>query len=187
MAEEVQALEKEERDKQAPENLKRRDVVSWDRNESKLSYPSLSDFGAPILLVKKNDGTFRMCINYRRLNAITKKDSFPLPLSEDLIDKLTGAHVFSKIDLKSRFHQVKMDPASIERTTFVTPSGAFEWLVMPMGLANAPATFQRLMQRTLGHLAFCGAKFTLTISLARLWKSTSNTSKRCSRFWLRTV
>ena len=82
-----------------------------------------------------------MCIDYRRLNAITKKDSFPLPLIEDLIDKLTGAHVFSKIDLKSGFHQVKMDPASIDRTTFVTPSEAYEWLVIPSGLANAPATF----------------------------------------------
>ncbi len=118
--------------------------------------PSLSGFGAPILLVKKKDGTFRMCIDYRRLNAITKKDSFPLPLIDDLVDKLTGAKVFSKIDLKSGFHQVKMDPSSIERTTFVTPSGSYEWLVMPMGLANAPATFQRLMQKTLGHLKFVG-------------------------------
>ena len=75
---------------------------------------------------------------------------------EDLIDKLTGASVFSKIDLKSGFHQVKMALASIDRITFVTPSGAFEWLVMPIGLANTPATFQRLMQRTLGHLAFVG-------------------------------
>ena len=78
--------------------------------------PSLSDFGAPILLVKKKDNTFRrMCIDYRRLNAITKKDSFPLPLIENLIDKLTGASIFSKIDLKSGFHQVKMDPALIEQ------------------------------------------------------------------------
>ena len=68
--------------------------------------PSNSDFGAPILLVKKKDDTFRMCIDYRRLNAITRKDSFPLPLIEDLIDKLQGAKVFSKIDLKSGFHQV---------------------------------------------------------------------------------
>ena len=118
--------------------------------------PSDSDFGAPILLVKKKDGTFRMCIDYRRLNAITKKDSFPLPLIEDLIDKLQGAKIFSKIDLKSGFHQVTMDPDSIDRTTFVTPAGSFEWLVMPMGLSNAPATFQRLMQRTLGHLKFVG-------------------------------
>ena len=97
-----------------------------------------------------------MCIDYRRLNAITKKDSFPLPLIEDLVDKLQGAKIFSKIDLKSGFHQVKMDSDSIDRTIFVTPTGSYEWLVMPMGLSNAPATFQRLMQRTLGHLNFVG-------------------------------
>ena len=97
-----------------------------------------------------------MCIDYRRLNAITKKDSFPLPLIEDLVDKLQGAKIFSKIDLKSGFHQVKMDSDSIDRTTLVTSSGSYEWLVMPMGLSNAPATFQRLMQRTLGHLSFVG-------------------------------
>ena len=118
--------------------------------------PSTSGFGAPILLVKKKDGSFRMCIDYRRLNAITKKDSFPLPLIDDLVDKLQGAKIFSKVDLKSGFHQVKMDPDSIDRTTFVTHDGSFEWLVMPMGLSNAPATFQRLMQRTLGHLGFVG-------------------------------
>ena len=86
--------------------------------------PSTSDFGAPILLVKKKDGSFRIYIEYRRLNAITKKDSFPLPLIEDLVDKLQGAKIFSKIDLKSGFHQVKMDPDIIDRTTFVTPSGS---------------------------------------------------------------
>ena len=99
--------------------------------------PSNSDFGAPILLVKKKDGSFRMCIDYRRLNAITKKDSFPLPLIEDLVDKLQGAKILSKIDLKSGFHQVKMDSDSIDRTTFVTPSGSFEWLAMPMGLEKS--------------------------------------------------
>ena len=97
-----------------------------------------------------------MCIDYRRLNAITKKDSFPLPLIDDLVDKLQGAKIFSKVDLKSGFHQVKMDPDSIDRTTFVTDNGSFEWLVMPMGLSNAPATFQRLMQQTFGHLKFVG-------------------------------
>ncbi len=101
-----------------------------------LMQPSKSEFGAPILLVKKKDGSFRMCIDYRRLNAITKKDSFPLPLIDDLVDKLQGAKIFSKIDLKSGFHQVKMDPDSVGRTCFVTPSGSFEWLVMPMGLSN---------------------------------------------------
>ena len=84
--------------------------------------PSNSDFRAPILLVKKKYNSFQMCIDYRRLNAITKKDSFPLPLIEDLVDKLQGAKIFSKIDLKFGFHLVKMDPDSIDRTTFVFPS-----------------------------------------------------------------
>ena len=112
--------------------------------------PCESPFGAPVLLVKKKDGTWRMCVDYRLLNRITIKDRFPLPLIEDLLDRMLGSVVFSKIDLRSGFHQVAMDEESVARTAFITSEGAFEWRVMPMGLSNAPAAFQRTMQAVVG-------------------------------------
>ena len=107
-------------------------------------------FGAPVLLVKKKDGTWRMCVDYRLLNKITQRDRFPLPLIEDLLQRLLGSAVFSKIDLRQGFHQVPVAEESIPRTAFSTSEGTFEWLVMPMGLTNAPSTFQRVMQQVIG-------------------------------------
>ena len=107
-------------------------------------------FGAPVLLVKKKDGTMRMCVDYRLLNKITQRDRFPLPLIEDLLQRLLGSAWFSKIDLRQGFHQVSMAEESIPRTAFTTSEGTFEWLVMPMGLTNAPSTFQRVMQQVVG-------------------------------------
>ena len=122
--------------------------------ERKLIQPSQSPYGAPVLFVEKKDGGLRMRVDYRALNNVTVKDKFPIPRVDDLLDRLNGAKVFSSLDLQSGYHQIRIAEGDVSKTAFRTHMGLFEYKVLPLGLSNAPAAFQREMQRLIGHLDF---------------------------------
>ena len=112
--------------------------------------PSSSPYGSPILFVKKKDGGMRMCVDYRAVNKLTVKNSYPLPRIDDMLDRLAGAKIFSALDLQQAYHQVRLNPEDVPKTAFTTSMGLFEYKVLPFGLSNAPSTFQALINSILG-------------------------------------
>ena len=115
---------------------------------------SVSPWSSPVVLVKKKDGSFRCCVDLRKVDALTRKDSFPMPLVSDTLDALSGTKYFSTLDLKSGYWQIEMHPESREKTAFVTHNGLYEFNVMPFGLTNSGASFQRLVGHILRGLEY---------------------------------
>ena len=117
--------------------------------EDGIIQPFNSPWATPIVMVRKKDGSHRFCVDYWQLNAVTKLDTYPLPRVDDLLDQLGESRFFTTLDLASGYWQIRVAPGSREKMAFVVPHGLFEFRVMPFGLSNAPAAFQRLMQSVL--------------------------------------
>lgn len=113
---------------------------------------SNSPFASPIIMVKKKNGEDRLCVDYRELNANTVRDNYPLPLISEQLDQLADAKYFTCLDMAAGFHQIPISPESIEKTSFITPDGQYEYLTMPFGLTNAPSVYQRAINKALGDL-----------------------------------
>ncbi|UYV84801.1 hypothetical protein LAZ67_X003569 [Cordylochernes scorpioides] len=120
--------------------------------ENHIVKPSESPWSSPVILVRKKDRTWRFCVDYRRLNKITKKDVYPLPRIDDALDSLASSSYFSTMDLRSGYWQIEVDEKVREKTAFITPDGLYEFRVMPFGLCNASATFERMIDSVLGSL-----------------------------------
>ena len=123
-----------------------------DMLESDVIQQSDSPWSSPIVLAKKHDGTTRFCVDYRKVNEVTRKDAYPLPRVDDTLDTLVGSKFFTTLDLASGYWQVEVAPEDQPKTAFTTPEGLYQFKVMPFGLCNPPATFQRLMDRVLSGL-----------------------------------
>ena len=131
----------------APTELKKLKIQLQELLDKGFIRPSVSLWGAPVLFVKKKDGTIRMCIDYWQINKVTVKNKYPLPRIEDLFDQLKGAGVFSKIDLRLGYYQLRVKDVDVPKTAFKTRYGHSEFLVMPFGFTNAPTSFMDLMNR----------------------------------------
>nr|GFA08878.1 putative reverse transcriptase domain-containing protein [Tanacetum cinerariifolium] len=131
----------------APSKMKELSKQLQELSDKGFIRPSSLPWGALVLFVKKKDGSFRMCIDYRELNKLTVKNRYPLPRIDDLFDQLQGSSIYSKIDLRSGYHQVRVREQDIPKTTFRTRYGHYEFQIMPFGLTNAPAVFMDLMNR----------------------------------------
>ena len=113
--------------------------------------PSNSDWASPVVLVQKKDGSSRMCVDYRKLNEATVRDSFPIPLLDENLSSLHGSEFFTTLDMKSGYHQLLLNEPDCYKTAFTTSDGLFEFLVLPFGFVNASGIFQRAIQEAFGH------------------------------------
>jgi hypothetical protein len=144
---------------------------------------SKSPYGAPVLFIHKKDGTLRMCVDYRALNKVIMKNRYPLPRIDDLFDRLSGAKVFSRIDLRSGYYQIRIAQGDEEKTACRTRYGSYEFLVMPFGLTNAPATFCTLMNDIFREWLddFVVVYIDDIWFIVTPWRSMWNTFERCSK------
>ena len=131
--------------------------------------PSTSEWSAPIVLVKKKDGSLRLCVDYRRLNQVSVSDAYPTPRVDDLIDRVGGSSFISTLDLTRGYWQVPVADEDRLKTAFVTPFGLYQFNVMPFGLQGAPATFQRLMDHVIRGLEFAAAYLDDLIVFSNSW------------------
>ena len=131
--------------------------------------PSQSEWSSPCILVPKADGSYRFCTDFRKVNAVSKSDSFPLPRIEDCIDSIGQAQYVSKFDLLKGYWQVPLTRRAKEISAFVTPDGLYQYTVMPFGMRNAPATFQRMINRVISGLDGCRAYIDDVIVYSKEW------------------
>lgn len=140
--------------RQRPYRVSHSEIQTIEKEVDKMLFknifrPSSSPWSSPVVLIANKDGFIRFCIDYRRLNKVTRKDVYSMPRIDDALDALRDARYFSSLDLRSGYWQVPMADEDKEKTAFVTPDGLFEFNVMPFGLSNAPATFERMMDTAL--------------------------------------